>query len=129
MGTGLGTAETWGEREGREGTAHTQTRGTSADAGRPELPRETPRLHHTVQRGLRHVCVCTPSLRPITATVPVLLRLRAQVRLGKGVHPSAEPGFKKRMKHVGIQNLKDNSGGLLGHALTGLRHQGSRRGP
>ena len=46
-------------------------------------------------------------------TAPVLFGLCVEVHLCKGVHPSAEPGFKERVKHVGIQHLKQTTEGQL----------------
>lgn len=49
--------------------------------------------------------------------VPVLFRLRVKVHLSKRIHAPVESVFKKSMKHVGFQNLKENSSGLLGPTL------------
>lgn len=50
---------------------------------------------------------------PPSVAAPVLLGLRVEVHLGEGVHPPAEPGFKESVKHVGVQHLKQTTGGQL----------------
>lgn len=106
VGTGLGTAETGGGgAPGREQRARRP--GAQKRAGRcVRLPDGTTlRPDGTTPRARLHPEPRAPPRRQ----VPVLLGLRAQVRLGKGVHPSVEPGFKKRTKHVGIQHLEETT--------------------
>lgn len=47
-------------------------------------------------------CWCSPK----PTRVPVLLGLRIQLHLGKGIHLPAEPGFQEGVKHVGVQDLQ-----------------------
>lgn len=59
---------------------------------RSSVQRQTPRERRILQN-----LTCTP----------VLLGLCVEVHLGKGVHPSAEPGLEEGVKHVCIQDLEE----------------------
>lgn len=46
---------------------------------------------------------------------PVFFRLGTQLKSSKSIHLSVQTGFKKRVKHVGLQNLRETNWLTLDH--------------